>query len=227
MNSAAKRLTRSHQQRVFGGVCGGLAEYLELDVALVRIAYVALTLISGGAGILLYVIAWIIVPPGEAQGDVPPPKHVSQSNTRVIVGTLLAVAGVLALAGSMLPVFWSATGWRIIGPALLIASGLLLLLWKRDVDAVPDGAAQEPKVKPESEALPMASTTNQDQADARPRRLQRRHRGRKIAGVCAGLGDYFGIDPVIIRLLWVVAVLAWGSGIVLYIIAWIIMPLDE
>lgn len=45
-----------------------------------------------------------------------------------------------------------------------------------------------------------------------------------VAGVIAGLGHYFNIDPVIIRVLWILLVLAGGSGILLYIIAWVAIP---
>jgi len=47
---------------------------------------------------------------------------------------------------------------------------------------------------------------------------------RKIFGVCGGVGEYFNVDPTIVRLLLVVIVLAGGSGILAYIIAAIVMP---
>lgn len=47
---------------------------------------------------------------------------------------------------------------------------------------------------------------------------------KKIAGVCGGIGEYFGIDPTVIRLLWVLTIFLDGIGILAYIIAWIIMP---
>ncbi len=56
------------------------------------------------------------------------------------------------------------------------------------------------------------------------RKLYRSTEDKKIAGVCGGLGDYFDIDPTIIRLIWVSMVLAFGTGIVAYILAWIIVP---
>jgi phage shock protein C len=45
-----------------------------------------------------------------------------------------------------------------------------------------------------------------------------------IAGVCAGVANYFNIDPVIIRLLWILLIFGWGTGILAYLIAWIIIP---
>lgn len=56
------------------------------------------------------------------------------------------------------------------------------------------------------------------------RRLYRSGRGKILGGVCSGIGDYLGVDPVVIRLLWILAALAWGTGVLLYIIAWIIIP---
>ncbi len=48
---------------------------------------------------------------------------------------------------------------------------------------------------------------------------------KKIAGVCAGLADYFDIDPTIVRVVWLLAVLCAGTGLLLYIILWIVLPL--
>jgi phage shock protein C len=59
------------------------------------------------------------------------------------------------------------------------------------------------------------------------KRLVRIQKGRKVAGVCTGFGTYFDVDPTLIRLLWIVLILAGGAGILLYLIAWIIMPLEE
>ncbi len=56
------------------------------------------------------------------------------------------------------------------------------------------------------------------------RRLYRSEDDRLLAGVCGGLGDYFNIDPVIIRLAWILFVLVGGSGLWAYLIAWIIVP---
>lgn len=56
------------------------------------------------------------------------------------------------------------------------------------------------------------------------RRLYRSGKDKILGGVCGGIAEYLGVDPVIIRLLWVIAILAWGSGILAYIIAWIIIP---
>jgi phage shock protein C len=55
-------------------------------------------------------------------------------------------------------------------------------------------------------------------------RLMRSRRDAVIAGVCGGLGEYFNIDPVIVRLIFVLATLTSGIGFVLYPVLWLIMP---
>jgi phage shock protein C len=59
----AKKLYRSANQKMLAGVCGGLAEYLDVDVTIIRLLYVALDFITGIAPLFFfYIIAWIIVP---------------------------------------------------------------------------------------------------------------------------------------------------------------------
>jgi phage shock protein PspC (stress-responsive transcriptional regulator) len=58
------------------------------------------------------------------------------------------------------------------------------------------------------------------------KRLYRSRKDRFLGGVCGGFASYFNVDPVFVRLIWVVLCLAWGAGLLLYIIAWIIMPLE-
>ncbi len=60
------------------------------------------------------------------------------------------------------------------------------------------------------------------------RRLYRSRTDKMIAGVCGGLGEYLDVDPTLIRLLFVFAVLAgFGSGVVLYIIMALVMPYKD
>ena len=57
-------------------------------------------------------------------------------------------------------------------------------------------------------------------------RIYKSSRDKVLAGVCGGVAEYFNIDPVIVRLIWVIATLAGGAGLLVYIIAAIIMPQD-
>jgi len=56
-----RRLTLSVTDKKIGGVCGGIAEYFDVDPTLVRLIAVVLALF-GGSGLFLYLIAWIIIP---------------------------------------------------------------------------------------------------------------------------------------------------------------------
>ena len=57
----ARKLYRSKTNRQLAGVCGGLAQYFNLDVTLVRVLFVLLAVL-GGSGLVLYIAMWIIVP---------------------------------------------------------------------------------------------------------------------------------------------------------------------
>jgi len=56
-----RKLTKSND-RVLAGVCAGIAEYLDFDITLVRIAYAFLTLFTCFSGILFYIVLWIVMP---------------------------------------------------------------------------------------------------------------------------------------------------------------------
>lgn len=58
----SKKLYRSRTDRKIAGVCGGIAEYLGVDVIVVRLIFVALLLVGVGPIILLYLIMWLVVP---------------------------------------------------------------------------------------------------------------------------------------------------------------------
>ncbi len=57
-----KRLYCSEKDKMLGGVCGGIAEYFQVDPTLVRLLWAAITLVSFGLGVIAYIIAWIVIP---------------------------------------------------------------------------------------------------------------------------------------------------------------------
>lgn len=129
-----RRLTRSRTEGKVAGVCAGIANYFDVDVVLVRAAWVVFSIVPGAVigGLLAYLAAWLLIP--EDTGDVP------------------------------------------------VAHG---------------------------------------------RRLVRSTTDSKIAGVCGGLAEYFGVDATPIRLLWVILSILCGAvigGAIAYVIAWIIIP---
>ena len=129
-----RRLTRSRTEGKVAGVCAGIANYFDVDVVLVRAAWVVFSIVPGAVigGLLAYLAAWLLIP--EDTGEVP------------------------------------------------VAHG---------------------------------------------RRLVRSTTDSKIAGVCGGLAEYFGVDATPIRLLWVILSILCGAvigGVIAYVIAWIIIP---
>ena len=56
------------------------------------------------------------------------------------------------------------------------------------------------------------------------KRLVRSRSNRVIAGICGGLGEYFNIDPVVMRIIWLVLLLGFGTGLVAYLVCWLIIP---
>ena len=59
------------------------------------------------------------------------------------------------------------------------------------------------------------------------KRLYRSRRDRMIAGVCGGLANYFGIDPTWVRLIFLVFLLLGGCALLVYLIMWLIVPLES
>jgi phage shock protein C len=61
-NGSSKVLRRSRDDRMLAGVCAGVARYLGLDVTVVRVIWAVVAIITGGAGLLAYLVAWIVIP---------------------------------------------------------------------------------------------------------------------------------------------------------------------
>jgi phage shock protein C len=58
------------------------------------------------------------------------------------------------------------------------------------------------------------------------KKLYRSRKNRKLAGVCGGIGEYFDLDPTLVRLIWIMLILAAGTGVLAYIIGIFIMPVN-
>jgi phage shock protein PspC (stress-responsive transcriptional regulator) len=121
---ARRQLRRSRTDKILGGVNGGLAEYSGIDALLWRVGFVALTL-AGGAGIVVYLLLWLLMPAGPPAG----PGEVSARKERAPVGPRSPVPGItlavlLILMGAM-AMFSTFTPWEFhprgyFGVALLV-----------------------------------------------------------------------------------------------------------
>ena len=148
MRLNGRRLYRSRDERVLAGVAGGVAEYFELDPALVRVAWAILILATGGAFLLLYIVMWLVVPeaPPEAADaaaappDMPagtPPSSIAQDwraqrrarrggsgGGAIVLGAILVLVGAWLLARAYFPLLDADRIW----PVALILLGILLLV---------------------------------------------------------------------------------------------------
>jgi len=136
-----RRLYRSNANRMIAGVCGGIAEYLNVDPTLIRLGFVLLTFVSG-AGVLLYLVMAIVIPraPVGVSRPVAPAVPLDLSWLRVVilflVGLGLVVFGAAWALDQIGPWFWASWSfWYVIRTlakffwaALLIAVGLVIVV---------------------------------------------------------------------------------------------------
>lgn len=119
-DGSVRRVYRSRDDRVIGGVAGGLAAYLGIDPVLMRIAFVALGI--AGVGVLAYLVGWIAIPEAP-QGYAAPPVADGGSSARFVVGVLLVAAGALYMIDWVFPIR------RAIVPLTLIGVGAAIALY--------------------------------------------------------------------------------------------------
>ncbi len=122
-------MRRSGSDRVFAGVCGGLARYFGVDSALVRLAFVVIAF-AGGLGFLVYLALMLLMRgPSGADELPPPPLEPDAARKRELAGYALVIVGgvwFLSAIGA-----FSAIPWQFLWPIALIAAGVLLLLQVR------------------------------------------------------------------------------------------------
>ena len=137
-----KKIYRDSENRVVGGVCSGLANYLNLDVALVRIAFV-IALLFASFGFWLYVILWIVLPVNSqqvnettrqqetepttnSQGSTANSQQPSSSSktTSVFAGIAVIFIGLIFLVNNFLPISWI---WKL-WPLILVVIGVVMII---------------------------------------------------------------------------------------------------
>jgi|GEM_PF-90953 len=193
-----KFILRSRSNRIFLGVCSGLGEYFDTDPLFFRLAFI-ISVVFGFWGILFYFILGIVIPEEPESSDTnESKKQFENENTKILIGSSLILLGLfLIVRNTRLFQFFQV--WNIFAeylvPAALIIAGLYLILRKK------------------SPLVP--HNTN----------LYRSVENKKIAGVCAGLGDYLDVDPTIIRILWLVFVFSsFGVGFLIYLLFAVMVP---
>ncbi len=124
--SRPQTLTRSFDDRVLAGVCGGLAAYLGVDPVWVRVVFVAGSLFWG-LGLIVYAVLWITLPEQAEDEEVPPGPPLATTDPAAVAGVLLVTVGALILLWKLL----SLLSFRIVVPVLLVALGIFLLSQRR------------------------------------------------------------------------------------------------
>ena len=197
-----RKLYRSQENRMIGGVCGGMAEYFNIDPNLMRILWVILAFL-GGSGVIVYLAALIIVPNNPDQ-TIPENRDLVIKDKTLFWGSLLIVVGVFLIFRQIGIIhsfrLWNLP-WQSIWAVILIAIGAALL-FNRSKES--DEGAE--KVEPD-------------------KKLYRSRKERMVAGVCGGLAEYFDLDVSVIRILWVIGTLmSAGIGVLIYLIMLIVFP---
>ena len=147
----SKKLYRDEEELVIAGVCGGLADYFDVDVTLIRAIFLILG-IFGGGGLLIYVILWVIVPTKndgaiiedkekinnfvkdvskkgktmakEIKKEIKVEKNKTSKRSGSFLGLILMIFGTLFLIEKIIPVI---IRWDYVWPVLLIVLGAYLI----------------------------------------------------------------------------------------------------
>lgn len=117
-------IRRTTDSRVLGGVCGGLASATGIDVTLVRIAFILLGL-GSGIGILVYAVAWLLIPLGGEDANIASRVVTDRRGMRLVIAIVPALVAVQILAGSLHIGYVGSFSWP-----LFLAAGAAVLIWR-------------------------------------------------------------------------------------------------
>ncbi len=124
-----RTLYRSRKNRIIAGVCGGIGEYLDIDPAIIRIAWLLLTFL-GGMSIIVYILAWVVIPDEKSKKNVieewSSKEDKEKSNeVALMIGLFLVFIGVTSLMNNF---GWWQLSWSYTWPAVIIIIGVILLI---------------------------------------------------------------------------------------------------
>lgn len=216
-----RRLYKSRRNKVIDGICGGVAEYFDMDPTIVRLLWVLVTFM-GGSGFILYIIAMIIMPVNPEHLVIPnsnTPKTNGGTDRKRFFGVMLILIGALILMLNM-GWFWGFGWWsfshKIMLPILFIIIGVFFIYIHASKKTHP--------VSPPD----LGTSEIVFSEPPRVKELRRSKSNRKLFGVCGGIAKYFDIDPTIVRFIFVALVLiSFGWGLLIYIILGIVMPEEK
>lgn len=214
------RIHRSTQDKLIAGVCGGFAEYFNVDANVVRIVWFV-AIFMGGFGLLAYILSWIIIPEGTS--DSKSKSEEPQQSSALIWGLILIFIGFLFLIREVHWFDFHPFNWHHWNPFWLWNFRLDVLL---PLALILFGIYYLINVNRKDEAQ-AAKSTKDSGGTKMQKRLTRSRTDRMLAGVCGGIAKYFDIDPSLVRIGFVLLALFAGGGIlgiVAYIVMMIIIP---
>jgi len=205
----SKKLYRAGKGHVLGGVCAGLADYLSIDVVILRILWLVLTLVQG-IGAIAYIVCLVLIPKNPDHEKLPADEQKKAENTGLYIGVALVVIGLTFAFNNWFHFLWwdfdwffFDLNWHVVWPVLLIIFGVWYIYRSS---------------KNEGEAAP-----------APQRKFYRSPDQRKIGGVCGGLAEYWNIDVTLVRVGYALATIltAVWLGVIAYIVMLIIVKERE
>ncbi len=194
---------RHNRQRVLFGLCSGLGEYLRIDPNIIRVVWIAFSIIIPG-GILLYLLAPLVVPV-RVENDEPVSPLLLRNH---LLAFLFVGIGLILLISQYQ--FWDSRWFNLVTipldallAVILIVAGLLVFFF--------GGVRRDPMYF----------------AIEGEKRLLRSQEERKLMGVCGGIANYFGTDASLVRLFFVAGtIVSIWLGVILYIILSLLMPAE-
>jgi phage shock protein PspC (stress-responsive transcriptional regulator) len=229
MSNQQHRLYRSQTNKVFAGVCSGFGEYLNIDATIVRLVWILITFL-GGAGIIAYILAYFIIPEKPIESGESAPQQNHDVSAARIFGFLFVGAGILILLDNLdILSFhrWWHMSEEFVFPGLLILAGIYFLTKRKTISS-----PQQPQTPPvnaeqssHDQTVYTSSSSNEQQ---KMKMLRRSMSDKKLCGICGGVGEYFGVDPTMIRIAYVIfTLLSGGAGILIYFLMYLIIPEDQ
>lgn len=187
-----KTLSRSKKDKVFLGICAGLANYYNVNSNLVRLLF-AISILLGGLGTIIYLILFFFVSSGDSLDESEISRKTESQNTKALLGITMITVGFyfIVMPTDYFPLaFLFFIPTKILFPIVFLFAGIWIQKNYRS-------------------KIDLTAKNN----------FQRPINGRLFLGVCIGLAEYLETYALVIRLLFVVFTFAtFGVGIIIYFI---------
>ncbi len=233
-----KRLYRSVYNRVLAGVCGGLADYFDIDPIIVRLIFIIITIMGGGTGIILYLIGIFIIPKETELNNIDidnrRSSNMSKSNQMLLyAGLIIILLGILIsidrLNIMIFPDYLHIVKLyfkKLFLPGLLILIGLYLIFEHKKRTEGEQDTMDYTNIDSKYNTKNKENKYSADKTNTQSKKLYRSLSDKKLTGLCGGIAEYFDVDSTLIRLLVVVIILSSGGflGLITYFIASILIP---